>query len=721
MALLTEYTSEEQNYFRIFYATTDILAEGLREIFKQEWDNHHKSTKREWKDNPRNGVDFYNGESPRNRKRYAPLLATMKNGDRREWNCLTLFYAILSSDCLRPGLGGTVRKNVDDLRNLRKEYAHFSKGSLSDIEFRAAIRKLHCAFQALGLPTAQIQDITNKPFPSTEQFHKIMKGFRLEVEDLEQEIQEKREQKQKTEELIKVLEDQALKKPASFCTLSPKPSHMARCRDRMVDEIAQQLRELKASNENRLSSLYISGCPGSGKSQLAGLVAERFYNEVQEKAGAVTFVMTLNATSPDSLLQSYVRFTRQLKCPEYLVTQTFGSKDKKVEDKITNLKMLIVSKLGLYSSWLLVVDNVISLSSIHAHLPQSENEAWAKGQLLITTQDVGSLPVKSSLFRHISIGRLEPNDARSFLAEISGIDDSELGQTVAKVLDCHPLTLANAAVYVKEIRQDQSSKHFGWAEYLKLFESSKLVTSKDTFASAKAVCPTSMILAITFAVEQLIRSDKFFKELFTLLSFCAPEPLNERTAINHITNMDEYVKKVDKEQIRMTFRNCSLLLYEDNSIHVHPIVHDVIKSVIGAFPRSQTPLVPSEIRARGQKAMLAYENALKTGKVKVYRARIMFIGQDRAGKTSLKNSFLGLPFDPEQQSTDGIELDVSKFEVDVDQVSNWKRTYEKQGVSKFVHKLVRMVAGKLEQEETNVDPAQDEKKEKTMGEVSVFK
>lgn len=137
------------------------------------------------------------------------------------------------------------------------------------------------------------------------------------------------------------------------------------------------------------------------------------------------------------------------------------------------------------------------------------------------------------------------------------------------------------------------------------------------------------------------------------------------------------------------------------------------------FLKSQKPQFPGEIKARGRKAMLAYENALKTGKVQVYRARIMFIGQDRTGKTSLKNSLLGLPFDPEQQSTDGIKLDESKFEVDVDQVINWKRTDEKQGVSKFVHNLVRMVAGKLEQEETEVDPAQDEIK-KTIAQVSVF-
>ena len=108
-------------------------------------------------------------------------------------------------------------------------------------------------------------------------------------------------------------------------------------------------------------------------------------------------------------------------------------------------------------------------------------------------------------------------------------------------------------------------------------------------------------------------------------------------------------------------------------------------------------LVPSEINARGPRAKLAYENALKTGKVKVYRARIMLIGQDRAGKTSLKKSFLSLPFDPGEESTDGIEVEPSKFEADIDRVKNWKRTDEKWGLSQFAADLAKMVAKKLQE------------------------
>ena len=120
-------------------------------------------------------------------------------------------------------------------------------------------------------------------------------------------------------------------------------------------------------------------------------------------------------------------------------------------------------------------------------------------------------------------------------------------------------------------------------------------------------------------------------------------------------------------------------------------------------------LVPSEIKARGPEAQIAYENALKTGKVKVYRARIMLIGQDRAGKTSLRKCFLGLPFDPEEQSTDGIEVDPSKFEVDTDLVKNWKRTDEKLEVSQFAADLARMVARQLQENADDEEELGDEK------------
>ena len=427
MALSKEYTKEQLNYFRICYVTTDILAEGLREVFKREWDNQYKSTPLgEWKDVAQNGTDFYNSESPRNQIRNTHLLATMINGNRVGWDCTMLFYAILYSDCVGPYLSSTVRKTVDDLRKFRnEEFAHIPQGSLPEMDFQNAIGQVHAAFHALGLSTVKIDEIKNqKTFP-TEELHKILK----EVDDVKQELQEKENQRQ-------VLEDQLQREAPSFCILPPKPTHEIESRESEVAQIACQLRELKKANENRLSYLYISGNPGSGKSQLAGLVAQKFFDEVKEIPGTSFFVMTINAASQDSLLESYTNFARQLKCPEYSVMQTLSCKDWNIGDKIANLKTLIAAKIGCYTSWLLVVDNVTTQTFVHDHLPQSATETWARGQLLITIQDTKSTPLKSSFINHISVSQgMNPNDATSLLAKLSGVFDIELGEIVAKKLD----------------------------------------------------------------------------------------------------------------------------------------------------------------------------------------------------------------------------------------------------------------------------------------------
>ena len=169
MAAPKEYTDEQLNYFKICYVTTDILAEGLRTIFKQEWDSRYKTTFGEWKDYPGNGRDFYGMESPRNQRRCAYMLSTMIRGNRAEWDFAMLFYAILYSDCIH-SLNPVVRTNVDDLRKFRnEEFAHMPQGRLSELNFKYAIGKVVAAFQALGLSTEEIQQITNqKTFPSEE-------------------------------------------------------------------------------------------------------------------------------------------------------------------------------------------------------------------------------------------------------------------------------------------------------------------------------------------------------------------------------------------------------------------------------------------------------------------------------------------------------------------------------------------------------------------------
>ena len=119
-------------------------------------------------------------------------------------------------------------------------------------------------------------------------------------------------------------------------------------------------------------------------------------------------------------------------------------------------------------------------------------------------------------------------------------------------------------------------------------------------------------------------------------------------------------------------------------------------------------LAPQEIRAQGPIAEAAFKEAMEKGSVPVYRGRIMLIGQDRAGKTSLKNFLLGIPFEPEEDSTVGVEVELTKFEVEIDQVKEWQRTEQKkldlssiEDIAKITAENVKALEGKSQE---TIDP-----------------
>ncbi|XP_066017097.1 uncharacterized protein [Pocillopora verrucosa] len=560
------YTKVHLNYFRICHLVTNILPQGLRSVFKQEWDSRYQATLGEWKDTPQNGMDFYNRESPRSRTRNARLLETIKNRDRAQWDCTTLFFAILYSDSIGHGLGAAVRSNVDELREFRnEEFAHMPQGQLSDLQFRLAVQKVKIAFQCLGLSTNDIQNVCKqKSFP-TEELQSVLEKHQI------------------LEEQHHILEEQLHSDVSSFCILPPKPSHEIAPRESEVGKITKRLERLREANENGLSYLYISGNPGSGKSQLAGLVAQHFYETANEDLKTPTFVMTLNAESSKTLLESYASLGRQIKCPEYTIMQTLNSTDMQFEEQINNLKDLIATKIPLYGSWLLVVDNVSSLCDVHDFLPRPGNQQWTKGQLLITTQNSLSIPSESSFVSHISVSEgMVPTDARCFLAKVSGIRQQGMEDKIAKALDYQPLALASAGVYMKKVRESKVARSFGWEEYLEKLERGMRALTEKELTKTNPSYRKSMTVATKLAIERAINNDSVVKSAFTLLSLCSLQPLHLDILMNYILN--DQNPNLDKEEIALQIQGYSLLLFDEREsgifVSVHQVVHEASKSVI---------------------------------------------------------------------------------------------------------------------------------------------
>ena len=104
--------------------------------------------------------------------------------------------------------------------------------------------------------------------------------------------------------------------------------------------------------------------------------------------------------------------------------------------------------------------------------------------------------------------------------------------------------------------------------------------------------------------------------------------------------------------------------------------------------------------------MVAFKEAMEKGSVPVYRGRVMLLGQDRAGKTSLKKSLLGIPFDPDEESTVGIKVDPTKCEVEIDQVKNWRIEQKNPGVSEFREDIAKITAERMKDlEQERNDPS----------------
>ena len=488
-----------------------------------------------------------------------------------------LCYAIMYSDSIGSSLSPAVRSQVDVLRNVRNETMNSSRASLSVADLQDIVQKVDFAFKCLGLSTQPVQDLEKQTFQfdPTEGSYDEKQPLEKQVEDLE-------------------FEDQ--KDVSSFCRLPLKPPLDIIGRESDKEKIVQELKKLKKNNEGGLSCLIISGRPGSGKSQLARKVAESFYHDATKITDVHAFVMTLNAESSDSLLESFTSFAQQIKCSEIEVNKILVSEEETSDEKIIRLKNLIQERIHLYTAWLLVIDNVTGVRSIP--LPEAGNALWKTGQMLITTRDtVAELP-EDTFTSHISINQgMEPDDAVSLMAAVSGTDDKEMLAKVAKELDYQPLALVNAATCVKHDCQSNEDPNLTWKEIL-----NALRADKEQSISADVSTPESSIVKYTdvvvrLAVEELIKND-LIKLIFTFLSLFKRKEFDLHTLITYVQKLkveelqDKDVQKVeelqDKEEIRKTsesqIKACPLLLLEEEAnnvkIGVHQVVLNGIKSTL---------------------------------------------------------------------------------------------------------------------------------------------
>ena len=535
MADLPWESEEGRNYICIRSMLTDVVSAELRKYFKREWNTRYQVKFGAWDDTPISGLQLFHAEKTRARPSKNMLQSKFQHGDTSQWDCTVLFDAILFSNSIGSSLNSTTKTALDNLRDIRnKKLGHIIKATFSDAEFETIVDDIEDAFKTLGIPVHDLTKIGNK------------------------------------KNLYK-----------SFQVLSPKPTHEVVYRMEKINEIKQDLEKLRTDNDGNLTYFYISGNPGSGKSQLARQLSEDLFQDVKGSK-ETAYIMTLHAKDVDTLFNSYQNFCRRLNCNESLLVNLLNSSKPK-EEKTKDIRSLITTRIKNWKRWWIIVDNVEDLDIISPLLPQMGDEDWSNGQIILTTQNIKSVPSDSLFTKHISLsGGMNDNECRQLLGVLSGTNaDDLLLDEVAKQLDHQPVAMAAAAVYVKEL----AGTKFSWRDYLEKLENGKRhVTEQQLFQKNALSYSSTMSAAVHLAVKKSSQKSSVLEQTFNLFSIISFDPLPIDIIVNYIQQVDE---NCDKEEIYLEIKHCSLFLFEENEDHIDVRIHRVVHENVTLFSENK--------------------------------------------------------------------------------------------------------------------------------------
>ena len=218
-----------------------------------------------------------------------------------------------------------------------------------------------------------------------------------------------------------------------------KPCHTFLPRTDEVRMLKDKFKTLKENNPGSVANtVYITGDPASGKTQLAGQFGKEYY-EVNKRKNKKIFVGTLTV---DNFLQSYLQIAHDLACVKDKAEVAIRSGQL---DELESLKMLsqrVKKELRERPGWLLIIDGLTLDEELFQKLnrfwPQHREDNWGSGYVLVTTQGCAPIGYTEMDLR----GGMSVRDAVELLIRESDCSDKEGATELVESLDRSPLSVA---------------------------------------------------------------------------------------------------------------------------------------------------------------------------------------------------------------------------------------------------------------------------------------
>ena len=221
-------------------------------------------------------------------------------------------------------------------------------------------------------------------------------------------------------------------------------NHLFQPRVEEIRELEEKFNALEKTNPGDVVvTVYITGDPASGKTQLAGQYGREFI-EMKKHMNKNLFAGTLIADNQSNFLDKYLQIAHDLGC---ITEETEKAIESHQLDVLASLRMLskhVKKELRKRPGWLLIIDGLSLdeklVKELHPFWPQPNDRNWGKGYVLVTTQD--RAPTGPSISKIDLRDGMSRKDAVELITKESNCSNEEEAVELVELLDRSPLSIA---------------------------------------------------------------------------------------------------------------------------------------------------------------------------------------------------------------------------------------------------------------------------------------